>query len=325
MTFRRSAVAAMLALVAGWAAAPAPTVAQTPAEALSWSVSPADGQYGTDRANFDYTLQAGDRLDDGLTVTNLGSAAVHLQVYAADAFTTSSGQLDLLAAGVPSTDAGTWVEVGVDELTLEPGATSTVPFSVTVPDGATPGDHAAGIVTSFVEAEAGSTVRVDRRLGSRILVRVPGELTAQVRVDGVTVMVDPSWVPFAPVRVRVRFVVVNEGSTRLTGTERVDLTGLVGGGVPGGLVADLPELLPGDEVTREVEIPGVWALGRLTATVQVGLTGVGLGSEGVTDDAGEAVTSAWPVGTLAALALVVVLAGLLGWRRSARRPRVGGQ
>ena len=89
-------------------------------DTLSWSVAPADGEQGTGRPNFQYALEPGAVVHDGFEVTNQGAQPLTVGLYAADGFTTPEGQLDLLPAGEPSTDLGTWVTLESSEVTLQP-------------------------------------------------------------------------------------------------------------------------------------------------------------------------------------------------------------
>ncbi|MGN8246663.1 WxL protein peptidoglycan domain-containing protein [Cellulomonas soli] len=291
--------------------------AATADDTLSWSVRPADGEQGTARPNYQYALAAGDVVHDGFEVTNHGATPLTLRLYAADGFTTPEGQLDLLAAGEPSTDVGTWVTLERTELTLQPGEVAVVPFTLTVPADAAPGDHTGGVVTSVSTAGAGSTVVLDRRLGSRMHVRVQGELHPALAVGDVQVVHHGGLDPFRSGSSTVTFTVENTGNARTTAAVRVVLAG------PGGLApvqvsaAALPELLPGSVHTQQVEVAGVWPLGRLHARVELVPQAVGIG-----ETAGRAVQSeagTWAVPWSAVvLVLLVVVGALLGPRVLAR-------
>ena len=304
----RLLVAAVLALVGLLG----PTVpAATADDTLSWSVRPADGEQGTGRPNYQYALAAGDVVHDGFEVTNRGAAPLTVQLYAADGFTTPEGQLDLLAAGEPSTDVGIWVRFERTELTLQPGEVVVVPFTLTVPAEASPGDHTGGVVTSVSTAGASSTVLLDRRLGSRMHVRVQGELHPALAVGDVQVVHHGGLDPFRSGSSTVTFTVENTGNARTTAAVHVVVSG------PGGVVpvqaaaADLPELLPGAVHTQRVEVPGVWGLGRVRAQVVLEPRAVGIGETAGATVQGDAESWAVPWSALA-LVLLVVLVALLG-------------
>ena len=94
-----------------------------------------------------------------------------------DAFNDDAGEFALLETSVAPVDIGAWVtfENGANRLQfdLAPGESRLVPFTVSIPAEATPGDHAGGIAAS-VQSPSGQ-VTLDRRLGTRMYLRVSGE------------------------------------------------------------------------------------------------------------------------------------------------------
>ena len=314
---------------AGAAADPAadPAAASTQ---VTWGVRPADTVHGAARPNFAYTLPPGGTLSDALVVTNKGDAPLALDVYAADGFLTPDGTLDVLGAGEESTALGAWVRVDTPEIVLEPGAAAEVPFTLTVPDDAQPGDYAAGIVSSLlVENAAG--VSVDRRLGSRVHLRVSGDLAPALAVTGLRVDYDAGGNPVAPGAATVTFTVTNTGNARLAPTEQVQVAGLFGLGRARAAAVDVPELIPGASVQRSVRVDGVWPLVRTTATIALGGEVVALPGAAAADAAPPvpgvvATGTAWavPWALIGALALVVALVALrvlAGRRRRVRHQR----
>ncbi|WP_448059557.1 WxL protein peptidoglycan domain-containing protein [Cellulomonas hominis] len=324
---RAVVVLLLLVALAATVLATAPT-ATAADDTLTWSVRPVATDGAEQRANFAYEADPGEVLTDGFAITNYGDETLVLRVYAADAFTTSSGQLDLLPAGEASTDLGRWVALGQDEVTVAPGAVVEVPFTVTVPADARPGDHTGGIVTSFVTTQAGTTVSLDRRLGSRMHLRVSGELTPALTVSEPVVTYHQSANPFGASTATVRYTVTNTGNARLTATEQVTVSGV--GGVATATAPDgtLPELLPGGSLDREVQVAGVWPLVRAAAEVTLLPEAVGIGGGTVAPVAAAGSVWAVPWALLAVVALVVVASvwgpGLVARRRGLPAPAVAG-
>jgi len=316
---RAIALAVLTLLVGAWVAA-APASAADDGR-LTWGVAPADNAQGSDRPNFVYDAEPGGVIHDGLVVTNLGSDPLTLKVYAADALTTSSGQLDLLPAGQPSVDVGTWVALDDDTVEVPAGGSTTVPFTVTVPDDATPGDHSGGVVTSYVSDASGAPVALDSRLGSRMHIRVAGELNPAVTVSAASVTYHGTANPFAAGSATVTYTVTNTGNTRVSGTDQAHVSG------PGGTVrttpagGTLPELLPGSTLVRHVEVPDVWPTVRVSVDIQVLAEGVGIGGRPV--PAVSAAATGWAVPwVLAGLVVVVVATALAVPAVRARRAGV---
>ena len=256
------------------AAAPEAQTASSPHSAaavddVTWTVRTESNRFGSDRPGYDYTLSPGETITDGIVVTNRGDEQLELGVYAADGFTTDAGGFDLLPAGEKSATLGTWVHLDDATVTVAPGASVTVPFTVVVPENATPGDYGAGVVTSMATAQAADGVSVDRRLGIRMRLRVDGELAPALTVQDVRVDWAGGLNPFAG-DTRVEFTLHNAGNTALTSVAGVSVAGPFGMlGTDAAEVADPPELLPGESWTQEVTVPGIAALVLLTATATV--------------------------------------------------------
>ncbi len=198
-----------------------------------------------------------------------------------------------------------------------------MPFSVSVPDDAPPGDYAAGIVAAM-RVESAEGVVTERRLGARILLRVSGDLAPALSVTDVSITYDTPVNPLAADAADVTFTVTNEGNTRLAAEATVTVTGpfgiaplRVGSGA-------LSELLPGSSLEHTVRVADVRALVLLTADVTVDAAVVArpgddpdaLPSVAAQDGAATTVAVPW-----SALAVLVALLALVGWRVAARRRR----
>lgn len=310
-----AAVAASLFLPLGHAAA----ADDTPA--IAWTVETVDGVHGADRANFSYVADPGASYTDVMRVTNTGTTLLDLEVYAADAFTTPTGNIDLNTSESPSVDAGTWVEVDTPQLSLGPGAQADVGFTVTVPADATPGDHSAGLITSF-RGGGTATVDVDRRLATRITVRVAGELAPAVEVTDVEANYRASWNPFEPGAVVLAYRVKNAGNTLVTGVDASAATGPFGAFGTTNEPVLLPEIIPGStiEIERELAMaPWGWVSGSVVVEPEA----IGIGARGLASVVHDYTLVAVPWTLLLALALValaVVTLVVLARRRARPAP-----
>ncbi|GAB2620387.1 WxL protein peptidoglycan domain-containing protein [Pseudactinotalea suaedae] len=260
---RTGVVLAVLAVLA------VAVVTAPPATALdaAWSVAPSDNEHGESRPNFGYRLEPGATIEDALDVVNTGDVELTLAVAAADGYTTPQGVLDLLPLSQIQSGVGMWVVPAVSEITLAPGESTEVPFTLAVPAGAAPGDHTGGLVTVRTSS-GGGTVQLEQRLGSRIHVRVPGDQVVALSADELAVSQPAQLNPVAGGTATVRYAVRNEGSVRTVFTERVTVSG------PGGLgsvmaTATVAEILPGSEIVRVVEIPGAWSVGYTDVSVEL--------------------------------------------------------
>jgi hypothetical protein len=328
--FRVLRWAIALALATGSISAGASVAVAAPAEddtTVSWSARPADTAQGTGRPNFSYEALPGAMFSDAILVTNRGASPITLEVYAADGFLTADGSLDLLARSDPSTELGSWIDLGEDSLTLAGGQTAEVPFEVVIPSTAQPGDYAAGVVASMsVESDTG--VITERRLGSRMHLRVAGDIVPSLAVSGVQIDYHGELNPIAAGAATVTFTLTNTGNARIAPGGSVDVSGLFGWGQTSVSLADVPELLPGSSLERSIEVDGVLPLFFTTADVSAGGDVVQRPGAPVGDALAVATVAAsastWTI-PWTALAVILVVVGLIVWlivsRRRAKRAR----
>ncbi|NUT47071.1 MAG: hypothetical protein HOV94_07080, partial [Saccharothrix sp.] len=263
----------------------------------------------------EHTLDPGRVVTEHLAVRNFSDRPATFSLKAADGYLTDKGRFTMLPSDQPSVDGGTWLRVE-ETVTVDAKGTAVVPFTITVPRDATPGDHPAGIAATVTTT--GGTVAVESRVGFRVMMRVSGTITASLAVDGLTATHRHSWNPFSPGAVRITYTATNDGSVGATGATRVttdELFGAIGHDAHTGIA----RTLPGGSREVEVVVPGVWALGRLRTTVE--LTPAG------DQDAELRPTTAtvtvwalpWPQLVLAALLVGLALAVRSAVRRRRRR------
>lgn len=305
------------------------TATPPPSGTVTWTVQPASADGPDGRISLRHTLDPGETVEEHVALTNFSDREATFVVYAGNGVVGDSGDFDVPPGDGSRQDAGAWVELGQPEgaerlddgrlqLTLGPSSTVTIPVTVSVPADATPGDHPAGVVAELVGG--GSEVRLAARVGTRLHLRVTGQIDAAVVADDVDARWEPSWNPFAPGTVRVRYVVRNAGDVRLGARSTVHLAG------PGGVgsaeaVTEIREVLPDRSAVVETTL-SAWPLVRADGGIDVTPLVVG---EDVVDVALERTSSAitvWtPPWTQLGLVLVVLsVVVLVRWlrRRSAR-------
>ncbi|WP_434741404.1 WxL protein peptidoglycan domain-containing protein [Micromonospora sp. SH-82] len=314
-----AALAAPAPSPSGSTSAPAPDASA----GARWAVQPSSAKGPTGRNYFIYDLSPGDTLTDHVGVSNLSDRPLAFEVYGTDAYTTTDGAFALLPAAQTATDVGSWVQFEQRRWTVEPGRRADIPFRLTVPANATPGDHAGGVIGSIAQARTtqdGQRVLVDQRLAARIYLRVAGEVQPAVTVESVTVAYDNPINPLGGGDAVVTYTLRNSGNIRVAGTGAVTLAGPFGWELARTDPVELPELLPGATFTVTERITGVPPALRLTAEVDVRATTV--------DDPLPPVLRAaavWAPPWLL-LALVAALLGWFGvrwWRRRRARTTPG--
>jgi hypothetical protein len=138
-TARRAAVACTLALAA-LAATPATGSAATPTDG-GLSIAPASGA-----PTFVFDAAPGRVVRGAVRVSNRGSKTRVVRLQAVDMATADTGGA-IYGDRAPSNN-GRWLTLSAHDVELAPGTWRLVRFSARIPQGATPGDHYAGVVAA---------------------------------------------------------------------------------------------------------------------------------------------------------------------------------
>jgi len=268
----RSLLRVVAALVAaGIALLLSPAIAAHAAgDDATWTVRTASNAFGSDRTSYGYTVDPGANVEDAIVVANHGDAPLDLSVYASDGYTTDSGQFDLLVAGATSVGIGAWLHTDAGTVTIPAGRTVEIPFTVSVPDNATPGDYAGGIVTSLGAQQDAEGISVDRRLGIRVMLRVGGALAPGLAVEDPRIEWGGGFSPAGTGDATLTYTLHNTGNTLLSAQQSAVATGPFGWfPVDAGDIDAPPQLLPGETWTVSVPIRGVPAVFWLAGTASI--------------------------------------------------------
>jgi hypothetical protein len=286
------------------AVAPAPAPLAAPAS-VTWTVQPATENGPDGRRWMEHTLDPGQVITEHLAVRNFGDTAATFSLKAADGYLTDKGRFNMLPSDQKSVDGGTWITVQ-ESVSVPARGSEVVPFTISVPSDATPGDHPAGIAAAVAGKQG--TVQVESRVGFRVLLRASGTLTPALTATGVKTRYEPSWNPLRPGALHVGFVASNTGNMRLDAQSRIST------GFGGSSTVPLGELLPGG--TREIttRVDGVWGLGPVRATLRF------TPAENMPEVSVTQWVVPWP--QLALVTALVALGGLLRALRRHRRRRL---
>lgn len=298
---------------------------------ITWGIEPADGEGEPDgRVSFRMTLDPGESVTEHVLVTNYSEQPVTFRLVASDGVVGESGAFDLLPSDAEPVDVGSWIEI-TEEVAVEAGLSALVPFTLTVPEDATPGDHPGGIVASVAQDagdDGGPQVGVDTRVGTRIHLRVAGEIQPVATITDLTTRYETSWNPFEGGTLHVDYTIVNDGNVRLGSIQQYEVSGPFdlspgGEGPSGTVVGQQREILPGQDAQVSTTVDGVWPLAQLTTTVSGFLQPVGEDVVGATMPEPSAQSTVWavPWPQLAVLAVVVLVVVALVLRRRRRRAR----
>lgn len=240
------AVASALALLVTGVAPATPAHAD---DSGAWSVAPSAGG-GTrpakdGRPYFYVEGTPGSVLEDTVTITNPGSKPRTVELSGADADNTRGGAFSL-NRGKP-TDTGSWITFAERKVKVPPRTRAEVPFSVSVPQGAAPGDHPGAVV-----ARVGG-----RDSGVRVHLRVSGPTLSALTVEHVKAEGS-----------RISYDIVNRGNTVLTPKLAVHADGVLGTSLDRAPRTLPLELLPG----RRVTLTEPWTEAPALDSVEVKLT-----------------------------------------------------
>lgn len=286
---------------------------------VTWSVRTDSNGFGKERTSYTYAVDPGQSVSDALVITNHGTAPLTLAVYAADGYTGAGGQLDLLTPAESSTGIGAWTHVSAATVAVAPNESTVVPFSLSVPAAATPGDYVGGIVTSL-GSSADQGISVDRRLGIRIGLRVSGALAPSLAIENPRVTWGGTW-SLGTGAATLRYTLHNTGNTTMGAQQSASIAGPFGWfATDAGDLAPEVQILPGETRDVQVTVPGIAGmlvlLGSATVTpIVVDASGSTTGLTPVTAQAvGLAVP--WLLLIIVLLAVGLVVAALW-WRRRA--------
>lgn len=239
------------------------------------SGAPSDGgKVDQTRSRFSYQVEPGQVIQDEYLVSNSGSTNSEVSVYATDAYNLENGDFGLLDSNISPSDVGTWVSFSDGSkrmtLSLAPGESRAIPFTVSVPADASPGDHAGGMIISSM-TESSAQVKLDRRIATRLYLRVKGEIEALMTVSSIAADYAPSWNPFAG-NVNITFTITNSGNVSLGAKAVATVRGLFGIPLSEALRLEIPEMLPGTSRSMTVAVGGVGQWIFLNPTINIAST-----------------------------------------------------
>lgn len=251
-------------------AAPTTTTTTPPASDITWGVQPATAQGPTGKPAFIFTnVTPGTRIKDFVGVTNDSKFPVTFAVYAADALNTPSGGFDVLPAGKRSIGVGAWVTLARSSVTIPATTEVNIPFTLSVPVNATPGDHDGGIVAQVSASSTntkGGKILVNRRVGVRIYLRVVGPLRPVLSVQHLSLGYHGTINPVASGSATVTYAVKNTGNVALAAAQSVTVTSMFGT-LASGRPPPIVNLLPGQTLRFTVPLQGVAPAGPIDAHV----------------------------------------------------------
>ncbi|MFI8965751.1 WxL protein peptidoglycan domain-containing protein [Streptomyces sp. NPDC053493] len=239
-------------LLLGAQGAGAPTASA--AENGEWAVYPAAAGLGN-RPYFYLSADPGTTVTDRVTVTNKSAAPLTFLLYGADAYNTErDGGFAVRTRQEKQTGAGAWIRPARDRVTVPPRSAVTVPYTLTVPADAEPGDHPGALVALDERVARGTggavALGVQRAVGARVYLRVGGPTVPALSVEDVTLEQHRPLVPGAGTSSAVvSYTLHNRGNVTLSPKVALEARGLFGRTLLSRDLDRLPaELLPRQKI-----------------------------------------------------------------------------
>ncbi|MFZ3594978.1 hypothetical protein [Streptomyces sp. BH104] len=217
-------------LVSGWTVAPSSAGGTRPADGDGRPYIYAEGTPGA-------------VLEDKVAVSNPGDKPLKVSLRGADADNKGDGSLDVRKK---ATDTGSWIRFAEDTVKIPARTRAEVPFTVSVPAGATPGDHPGAVVARAGGRDAGVSVHL----------RVSGPTLSALTVENVRVD-----------KGSIAYDVVNRGNTTLSPRLAVRADGVLGAALDRSRALPV-ELLPG----RRISLSEPWKNAPALDAVDVKVT-----------------------------------------------------
>jgi hypothetical protein len=136
----------------------------------------------------------GQTVRGAVRVLNVGTAAGRTNLYSVDATTGQTSGAVYRSRQEPRRDAGAWVKLAKGAVSLAPGQSRVVPFSVQVPAGVSAGQHLGGIVAQRATGKASPVppgkggsfkVRIQELSIIAVQVNVPGTERPKMTLTGI--------------------------------------------------------------------------------------------------------------------------------------------
>ncbi|MQS35434.1 WxL protein peptidoglycan domain-containing protein [Streptomyces katsurahamanus] len=272
-----SVPALLLALLLALLTALAPAPAARAADNGEWSVFPAASELGG-RPYFYLSADPGRTIADRVTVANRTAAPLTFRLYAADAYNTArDGGFAVRSRSERQRGVGRWITPERDRVTVPARGSVTVPYTLTVPEGAEPGDHAGALVAldeRIGPAKGRVAMGVQRAVGARVYLRVNGPTVPAISVERLRITQSRPLVPgTGESSALISYTLHNRGNVTLSPKVALKAEGLFGRDLLSRDLKRLPaELLPRQKIRLTERWAGSpqldWGEVRLTASAR---------------------------------------------------------
>ncbi|MFC7219095.1 WxL protein peptidoglycan domain-containing protein [Streptomyces polyrhachis] len=283
-----------------------------------WSIFPAHakGEQPGKITDFRLTADQGQVFQEKIAILNHTDAPKTFLVYAADAYNTArDGGLAVKDMEEKQKGVGSWIELKRTKVTVAPKKEVEIPFTLTVPARAEPGDHVGAVLAmdeKTSKSETDSSVKVRRSVGTRVYVSVAGTRTTELSLENVRFDYDPPLIPGTGEPATIRYTLVNSGNVMIKPLMDLKSKGFLGRSALSLDDRQLPtELLPGQrvDIVQEWKSPPFLDFGDIEV-----IAGDAEGEQVKTVTLSYSTTN-WISVTLLVVLLVLAVVGIFLYRR----------
>lgn len=167
----------------------------------TFGVEPAPGS-SVENGYFSLQLVPGGQATQAVRVSNETGKDADVRLATVDATTAQQGGVAYGATGAAPTADGAWIALAMTEVRLPAGTSQDITFEVSVPPGARPGVHLAGIIAYSPQAQTAETAKSDGGAGAALFIEsrralavqilLPGPAAPRLVVSGVTTQARPN-------------------------------------------------------------------------------------------------------------------------------------
>ncbi len=154
---------------------------------FSHSVFAQSTSVGLSPLSFELTGNPGEVIENYIKVGNPSQKnKVSIIITVEDiAPTGEAGHVVVRGADTQTYSLASWIKCEPEELDLEPGGQQTVKFTITIPENAEPGGHYGTVIAGakVVSGPKGTGATIVPRVGTLVLLTVPGEAKESLRVE----------------------------------------------------------------------------------------------------------------------------------------------
>jgi hypothetical protein len=134
------------------------------------------------------TIQPGVTIEDAVEVVNNTGVKKSVMVYATDSIVSSGGAFACAQAADKQKSVGQWIELSQSTIDIEANGTTKVPFSITPPANAEPGEqNGCIIIQEQKESNFQSGVSLSFRTAIRVAILIPGDIKKEITLNGLNI------------------------------------------------------------------------------------------------------------------------------------------